>query len=43
MKGTDLRARTREQAADTDRETPEAARDRIRKWRIESQLQVELD
>lgn len=38
MKWTDLRARTKKQAADTDREIPEAARERIRKWRIESQL-----
>lgn len=31
MKGRGLRARTRKQGADTDRETPEAARERIRK------------
>lgn len=42
MNGTDLRARTKKQAADTDRETPEAARERIREWRVESQLQAEL-
>lgn len=43
MKVTDLRAETRKRVADTDRETPEAARERIRKRRIESQVQATLN